>query len=546
MSTTVDRPAAAPAPAEPSRPGPVSWLTTTNHKHIGIMYCVTAFVFFLIGGALADLIRTELAEPGRQLISNEAYNTTFTIHGTLMIFLFVAPFGAGLGNYLVPLQIGAPDMAFPRLNALSYWCFAGGGLLVLLSGFAAAGGGTATGWTAYPPLSEARLSPSIATDLWILGLALVAVATLLTGINILTTVFLMRAPGMTMWRLPIFTWNMVVTSILGLVAFPPAVAAFGLLLVDRRVGGHAFDPLGGGDPVIYQHLFWFLGHPEVYILILPFFGVITEIIPVFARKPLFGYLGFVLATLAIGALSVGVWAHHMFTTGMVDNPFFSAMTFMIAVPTGVKFFNWIGTMWGGKLRFSTPMLFAVGFLLNFLIGGVTGILLASAPIDFQIAESYFLVSHFHYTMMGGAVFGIFAAIYFWYPKMTGTMLRESLGRWVFALLFFGFNLTFWPQFVVGLRGMPRRIVDYSTGLGFETPNLVSTIGAGVMTVAVLLFLADVWISRRHPVPAGDDPWGGSSLEWATTSPPPEHNFATVPRIRSSRPAFDLRHPDLEP
>jgi cytochrome c oxidase subunit 1 len=546
VSTTVDRPAAAPAPAEPARPGPVSWLTTTNHKHIGIMYCVTAFAFFLIGGALADLLRTELAEPGRQLLSNEAYNTTFTIHGTLMIFLFVAPFGAGLGNYLIPLQIGAPDMAFPRLNALSYWCFAGGGLLVLLSGFAAAGGGTATGWTAYPPLSEARLSPSIATDLWILGLALVAMATLLTGINILTTVFLMRAPGMTMWRVPIFTWNMVVTSILGLVAFPPAVAAFGLLLVDRRVGGHAFDPLGGGDPVIYQHLFWFLGHPEVYILILPFFGVITEIIPVFARKPLFGYLGFVLATLAIGALSVGVWAHHMFTTGVVDNPFFSAMTFTIAVPTGVKFFNWIGTMWGGKIRLATPMLFTIGFLLNFLIGGVTGVLLASAPIDFQVADSYFLVSHFHYTMMGGAVFGIFAAIYFWYPKMTGAMLRESLGRWVFYLLFFGFNLTFWPQFVVGLRGMPRRIVDYATGLGFDTPNLVSTIGAGVMTVAVLLFLLDLWISRRHRIPAGDDPWGGSSLEWATSSPPPEHNFTAVPRIRSARPAFDLRHPELEP
>jgi cytochrome c oxidase subunit 1 len=540
MSAAVER-ASADAPAEPPvKTGPVAWLTTTDHKKIGILYCVTAFAFFLVGGALADAIRTELAEPG-QVVGAQTYNTLFTIHGTVMIFLFVAPFGTGLGNYLIPLQIGAPDMAFPRLNALGYWFFAGGGLLVMLSAFAAAGGGAAMGWTAYAPLSEARMSPGVGPDLWILGLALVAVATLMAGVNMLVTVFLMRAPGMTMWRLPIFTWNMVVTSLLGLVAFPPAVAAFALLLVDRRLGGHAFDPLGGGDPVIYQHLFWFLGHPEVYILILPMFGVITEVIPVFSRKPLFGYTGFVLATLAIGALSVGVWAHHMFTTGAVDNPFFSAMTLLIAVPTGVKFFNWIGTMWQGRIRFAVPMLFAIGFLLNFLIGGVTGVMLASAPIDFQVSDSYFLVAHFHYTMMGGAVFGIFAAIYFWHPKMTGRMLSERLGRFVFVFLFVGFNLTFWPQFVLGMRGMPRRIVDYAQGLGFETPNLVSSIGAGVITLGVLLFLFDVWRARRHPVPAGDDPWGGYSLEWATTSPPPEHNFSSLPRIRSERPAFDLHH-----
>ncbi len=542
MSTTVERPAAVPAPSDPpAKTGPVAWLTTTDHKKIGILYCVTAFAFFLIGGALADSIRTELAEPGRQIVSAQAYNTLFTIHGTVMIFLFVAPFGTGLGNYLIPLQIGAPDMAFPRLNALAYWCFAGGGLLVLLSAFAAAGGGAAMGWTAYAPLSEARMSPGVGPDLWILGLALVAAATLMAGVNMLVTVFLMRAPGMTMWRLPIFTWNMVVTSVLGLVAFPPAVAAFGLLLIDRRLGGHTFDPLGGGDPVIYQHLFWFLGHPEVYILILPIFGVITEIIPVFSRKPVFGYMGFVLATLAIGALSVGVWAHHMFTTGAVDNPFFSAMSLLIAVPTGVKFFNWIGTMWQGKIRMAVPMLFAVGFLLNFLIGGVTGVMLASAPIDFQVADSYFLVAHFHYTMLGGAVFGIFAAIYFWHPKMTGRMLSERMGRLVFLFLFVGFNMTFWPQFVLGMRGMPRRIVDYARGLGFETPNLVSSVGAGVLTVGVLLFLVDFWRARRHPVPAGDDPWGGFSLEWATTSPPPEHNFSKLPPIRSERPTYDLHH-----
>ena len=523
-----------------------AWLTTTDHKRIGIAYCVTAFAFFLIGGTLAGLMRAELAEPGRQLVSAQAYNGLFTIHGTVMIFLFVAPFGTGLFNFLIPLQIGAPDMAFPRLNALSYWFFVGGGLLVLVSGFASAGGGAAQGWYAYPPLSGPRWSPGPGVDLWILGIGLVAASSVLTGVNVLTTTFLMRAPGMTMWRLPIFTWNAVVTSILGLVAFPPAVAGLLLLLIDRRLGGLAYEAAGGGDPIVYQHLFWFLGHPEVYILILPFFGVITEVIPVFSRKHVFGYMGFVLATLAIGALSTGVWAHHMFTTGAVDNPFFSAVTLLIAVPTGIKFFNWIGTMWGGKLRFATPMLFAIGFLLNFLIGGVTGVMLASAPIDFQVSDSYFLVSHFHYTMVGGAVFGIFAAIYFWFPKMTGRMLRERIGRAVFTLLFVGFNLTFWPQFVLGLRGMQRRIVDYPRGIGFETPNLVSSLGVAVMTAGVLLFVWDVWWSRRHGTPAGDDPWGGHSLEWATTSPPPHHNFARLPRIRSERPAFDLKHPEVVP
>jgi cytochrome c oxidase subunit 1 len=545
MSTTLERPAAAPQEPHDAH-GLVAWLTSTDHKKIGVLYCVTAFAFFLIGGTLAGVMRLELARPGLQYVTPQAYNGLFTIHGTTMIFLFVAPFASGLANYLIPLQIGAPDMAFPRLNLLSYWFFGGGGLLVMLSGFAAAGGGAAMGWYAYPPLSDIRHSPGVGPDLWIVGLALVAASSLLTGVNILTTVFLYRAPGMTMWRLPIFTWNMVVTSLLALVAFPPAVAAFSLLLLDRRLGGHAFDPLGGGDPVIYQHLFWFLGHPEVYILILPFFGVITEIIPVFSRKPLFGYTGFVLATVAIGALSTGVWAHHMFTTGAVDNPFFSAMTLLIAVPTGVKFFNWTGSMWRGSIRFSVAMLFAIGFLLNFLIGGVTGVMLASPPIDFQVADSYFLVAHFHYTMMGGSVFGIFAAIYFWFPKMTGAMLREKLGRVVFVLLLVGFNLTFWPQFVLGLRGMPRRVADYAPNLGFDTPNLWSSLGWSVMGVGVILLLVDVAVSLRRRVPAGDDPWGGYSLEWATGSPPPENNFDRVPPIRSIRPAYDLHRSEPAP
>jgi cytochrome c oxidase subunit 1 len=529
-----------------ARTGPVTWLTSTDHKRIGLLYCVTSFVFFLVGGALAGAIRTELARPGDQFLSPQAYNGVFTIHGTVMIFLFVAPFAFGLFNYLVPLQIGAPDMAFPRLNAISYWFFVGGGVLILLSGFASAGGGAAQGWYSYPPLSGPRWSPGTGVDVWILGLAMVAVSTLMGGLNVITTTFLMRAPGMTMWRLPIFTWNAVVTSILGLVAFPPAIAGFVLLLIDRRLGGHVYDPLVGGDPVIYQHLFWFLGHPEVYILILPFFGAITEIIPVFSRKPVFGYTGFVLATLAIGVLSTGVWAHHMFTTGVVSNPFFSAMTLLIAVPTGVKFFNWIGTMWGGRIRLAVPMLFSIGFLLNFLIGGVTGVMVASAPLDYQFNDSYFLIAHFHYTMMGGSVFGIFAAIYFWFPKMTGRMLREKVGRVVFALLFVGFNLTFWPQFILGMRGMQRRIVDYPSGIGFDTPNLVSSLGFAVMSVAVVLFVYDWWWSRRHGAPAGDDPWGGFSLEWSTSSPPPEHNFLRLPRIRSERPTFDAEHPELVP
>jgi cytochrome c oxidase subunit 1 len=529
------------------RTGPVSWLTTTDHKRIGIMYCVTAFAFFLIGGALAGAIRAELARPDLQLMGPNTYNGLFTLHGTIMIFLFVAPFGAGLMNYLVPLQIGAPDMAFPRLNAMSYWFFVFGGVLVLMSGFASQGGGAAMGWYAYPPLSGPRWSPGIGVDLWILGVGFASISTMLTGINVLTTAFLMRAPGMTMWRLPIFTWNAIVTSLLGVVAFPPLLVAASLLLIDRRLDGLVFDPQGGGDPIIYQHLFWFLGHPEVYIMILPFFGVITEIIPVFSRKPLFGYTGFVLATMTIGAYSVGVWAHHMYTTGAVNNPFFSAMSFVIAVPTGIKFFNWIGTMWGGRIRWSHPaMLFSVGFMLNFLLGGVTGVIVASAPLDYHFNDSYFLVSHFHYTLMGGSVFGIFAAVYFWFPKMTGRLMRERLGRWAFAFLFVGFNLTFWPQFVLGMRGMPRRVPDYPSDIDLEIPNLLSSAGVVVMSIGVLVFLWDWWTARRSGTPAGGDPWDGRSLEWSTSSPPPEHNFTELPRIRSVSPTIDTKHPELVP
>jgi cytochrome c oxidase subunit 1 len=371
---------------------------------------------------------------------------------------------------------------------------------------------------------------------------LTSASAIMTAVNLVTTIMLYRAPGMTMWRLPIFTWDILVTSVLVLIAFPPLATGLALLLIDRRLGGHAFDPIGGGDPILYQHLFWFLGHPEVYITILPMFGAVTEIIPVFSRKPAFGYTGMVYSTIAIAGLSMTVWAHHMFTTGVVDNPFFSAMSMLIAVPTGVKFFNWIGTMWRGRIHFTVPMLFAVGFLLNFLIGGVTGVMIASPSIDFQAQDTYFLVAHFHYTMLGGSVFGVFAAIYFWFPKIMGVKLGERLGKICFWLLFVGFNVTFWPQFVLGERGLPRRVVDYPAGIGYDTPNLVSTIGAFVIALGVLVFLIDLAGSIRRRELAGDDPWGGFSLEWATTSPPPEHNYDRIPPIRSERPAFDMRHP----
>jgi len=518
----------------------LDWLTTTNHKRIGVLYIVTTFGFFILGGLIALLMRTELAHPGLQILTKSQYNQLFTIHGTTMIFLFIAPMGLGLANYFVPLQIGAPDMAFPRLNMLSYWMLLFGGLTIYAS-FLAPGGAAQTGWTFYAPLSDKLGSPGVGADMWIMGIILVSGSSIMTAVNLMATIFMLRAPGMTMWRLSLFTWNMIITSLMILVAFPPLTGALSLLFIDRHFGGHFFDPTNGGSVVLYQHLFWFFGHPEVYIMILPFFGIVTDIVPVFSRKPIFGYAGFVLASMSIAGLSMTVWAHHMFTTGAVLNPFFSIMSFLIAVPTGIKFFNWIGTMWGGSIRLSTPMLWCLGFMGNFLIGGITGVMIASPPFDYGAQDTYFIVAHMHYVLGGGSLFAIFAGLYYWFPKITGVMLNERIGKTVFWLELVGFNMTFWPMHVLGLRGMQRRVADYLPDLGWNTPNLVATLGSYLMGVGAILFLVNVVQAFRRKAPAGDDPWGGYTLEWITSSPPPEHNFHWLPPIRSERPVFDWRH-----
>ncbi len=546
--TLLDERPVPPPSSEPRRghaSGLIGWVTTTDHKKIGVLYCVTAFAFFLLGGVLALLMRFELAEPGRQLVGESVYNQLFTMHGSIMMFLFAVPMAFGFANYLVPLQLGAPDMAFPRLNALSYWLFLGGGL-TMVSGFLSARGAAQFGWTAYTPLSDAIHSPGAGADLWIMGVMVTGVATVLTGVNLITTVLCLRAPGMTMFRMPIFTWNMFIVSAMAILAFPVLTAGLALLYADRHLGAHFFDGRAGGEPVLWQHIFWFFGHPEVYIVALPFFGVVTEIIPVFSRKPLFGYKGFVFATLGIASLSTAVWAHHMFATGAINLPFFSAMTFLIAVPTGVKMFNWIATMWRGHLTFESPMLFCIGFLLVFLVGGLTGPMLASPPVDIHVTDTYFVVAHMHYVLFGTAAFGFFAGLYFWYPKVTGRRLSEPLAKLHFWTMFVGFNLTFWPHHLLGLRGMPRRVPDYEAGAGWSFLNLLSSVGAAILGVGTLFLLWNLLVTPRRGKPAGDDPWGGYSLEWATSSPPPEHNFGALPLIRSERPVFDARQRPLEP
>ncbi|MFI9582687.1 cytochrome c oxidase subunit I [Streptomyces sp. NPDC052236] len=520
------------------------WLTTTDHKVIGNLYMVTAFGFFLLAGVMAMMMRAELARPGLQIVSREQFNQLFTIHGTIMMLLFATPMFAGFANAVMPLQIGAPDVAFPRLNAFTYWLFLFGGLIVV-SGFLTPVGAADFGWFAYAPLNGPVYSPSEGGDLWAMGLVLTGVSTTLGAVNFIATIVCLRAPGMTMFRMPIFTWNVLFTSILVLVSFPVLAAALLALEADRKFGAHIYDPANGGA-LLWQHLFWFFGHPEVYIVALPFFGVVTEIIPVFSRKPIFGYVGMVGATIMITMLSAVVWAHHMFATGAVLLPFFSLMSFIIAVPTGVKFFNWIGTMWNGSVSFETPMLWALGFLVTFLLGGLSGVMIASPPLDFHVTDTYFIVAHLHYVLFGTVVFAMFGGFYFWWPKWTGRMLDERLGRVHFWTLFLGFQTTFLVHHWLGEMGMPRRYADYLAADGFTLLNTISSIGSFLLGLSTLPFLYNVWHTTRHGPKVGvNDPWGyGRSLEWATSCPPPRHNFRALPRVRTDSPAFDLNHPEV--
>jgi len=522
----------------------IRWVTSTDHKTIGYMYIISSFMFFLIGGVMALLIRAELFAPGLQVVQTaDQYNQLFTMHGTIMLLLFATPLFAGFANALMPLQIGSPDVAFPRLNMLSFWLFLFGGLIVC-AGFLSPGGAAAFGWFAYAPLSDDTFSPGVGGDLWVFGLAMAGFGTILGSVNFITTVICMRAPGMTMWRMPIFTWNVLITSVLVIMAFPPLASALFALGADRVLQAQVFNPENGGA-ILWQHLFWFFGHPEVYIIALPFFGIVSEVFPVFSRKPLFGYKGIVYATIAIAGLSVTVWAHHMYPTGAVLLPFFAFTTMLIAVPTGVKFFNWIGTMWGGSITFETPMLWAIGFLVTFLFGGLTGVILASPPLDFHVSDTYFVVAHFHYVVFGTVVFAMFSGFYFWWPKWTGRMLDERLGKIHFWMLFVGFHGTFLIQHWLGVLGFPRRYADYAASDGFTGMNQVSTIASFLLGASMIPFFWAVVKASKSPKIEVDDPWGyGRSLEWATSCPPPRHNFTSLPRIRSESPAFDLHHPEV--
>jgi len=519
--------------------GWTSWFTTVDHKRIGILYMVTAFVFFLVGGTEALLMRIQLGVPDNTFLEPATYNQILTMHGTTMVFLFVVPMMAGFANYIVPLQIGARDMAFPRLNALSYWLFLFGAIVFYSSLFFAP---PEAGWTSYTPLSSEAYSPSGGIDAWIFLIHLTGLSSILGAINLYTTIANMRAPGMGWSRLPLFCWTILTFAILLILALPSVAAGVTLLLTDRHFGTHFYDPTQGGSPLLWQHLFWFFGHPEVYIMILPGFGIISEVLPVFARKPIFGYRAIVVATVGIGFLSLLVWAHHMFTTPIstVVLSLFFLSSVVIALPTGVKVFNWIATLWRGTLVMKTPLYFGVGFVALFTIGGISGVMLAIFPIDWQVQDTYFVVAHFHYVLVAGAVNAILCGIYYWFPKMTGRMLSEGLGKLSFWLTFIGFNVTFLVQHSLGLDGMPRRIYEYSSANDWGTLNLISTIGSFILASGVLVTVYNVLRSLKNGAPAGPDPWKANTLEWFTASPPPPNNFDTVPYVRSVEPMQEIR------
>jgi cytochrome c oxidase subunit 1 len=517
----------------------LDWVLTTDHKKIGIMYLVLTFVFFLLGGVEALLMRSQLAVPNNTLISGEHYNELLTLHGTTMIFLFVVPVMAGFGNYFVPLMIGARDMAFPRLNALSFWLLLLGGIVFYASLFWHP---PEAGWWSYPPLSSIQYSPSGGQDAWIFLIHLTGISSLVGAINFYVTIVNMRAPGMTWGRMPLFVWSILIYAVLLIIALPVVAAAVTMLLTDRHFGTHWFDPTNHGSPVLWENLFWFFGHPEVYIMILPGFGIISEVLPVFSRKPIFGYKAIAASTIVIAFLATLVWAHHLFTAPMplVVLGFFMLSSFLIGIPTGVKIFNWTATLWRGSLVMTTSLYWAIGFLIIFLIGGITGIFLAVFPVDWQLNDTYFVVAHFHYVLMGGAVFTIMAGTYYWYPKMTGRLCDERLGKASFWVTFVGFNLTFFVQHALGLSGMPRRIYTYQPDMGWSTYNLISSIGSYILGIGILMSMYNFAVSYKKGKIAGPDPWKGNTLEWFTTSPPPVNNFDSVPRVRSVEPMRDIR------
>ena len=530
----------AHAAAHGEKTGLWSWITTVDHKRIGILYGATAFFFFLMGGIEALLLRIQLGSAENTFLSPETYNQLFTMHGTTMIFLAIMPLSAMFFNFMIPLLIGARDVAFPRLNAFSYWVFLLGGLFLNASFLF--GVAPDQGWFGYANLTSKQYSPGLNVDFWMLGLQILGIASLAAALNFFVTIVNMRAPGMTLMRMPMFVWMSFITQVLLLLAFPVITVALILLMYDRFFGTHFFVPSGGGDPLLWQHLFWIFGHPEVYILILPAFGIVSEVLPVFSRKPLFGYAAMVFSGVFIAFLGFGVWSHHMFSTGMgpLADTFFALTTMLIAIPTGVKIFNWIGTMWGGSLQYHTPMLFAIGFIAMFIIGGLSGVMHSSPPADLQQTDTYFVVAHFHYVLFGGSIFGLTAGAYYWWPKMFGRMLNERLGKLHFWLMLIGFNLTFFPMHFVGLHGMPRRVYTYPEGLGFELMNQIETAGAFVLGVAFLVFLFNIFQTWRKPRNAPADPWNGATLEWAIPSPPPEFNFAEIPTVHGRDALWELK------